>query len=68
MLSVFVVYEGIAIGIIAFAWIKWKNMSECKSTSLFQVLFCIMNLSLFIIGRAVITFIMIISLTSYRLV
>ena len=68
MLSVFVVYEGVAIWIITFAWIKWKNMSECKSTSLFQVLFGIMNLSLFIIGRAVITFIMIVSLASYRLV
>jgi hypothetical protein len=58
-LSIFIVYEEVALGILIWARVKWVNIEDCDHNVMFNVLFAIMYVSFFIIGRAGMTLILV---------
>ena len=68
LLVIFAIYEGIALGILIWARVKWSQIDNCRSSMLFSVLFGIMYISFFIFGRAAITLSIVLIIVVYRLV
>jgi len=61
---VYLVYEEIAFVVLLWARIKWTALEDCEPTTMFGVLFGVMYISFFIIGRAVIHFVLVVVILS----
>ena len=65
LLAIFVVYEEIALGILIWGRVRWSYIDGCEANMMFSVLFGIMYIGFFIIGRAVLTLGIILIITIY---
>lgn len=59
LLAIYLVYEEIAMVVLLWARVRWSHIEDCEPNAMFGVLFGVMYISFFIIGRAILTIVLI---------